>query len=267
MTTDPARARDVASSFGTDADRYDRARPRYPDALIEHVAGAARDVTTRPRPLVLDVGVGTGIVARQLRAAGCDVLGVDVDDRMAEVARRDGTPVEIARFEEWDRAGRTADGITAGQTWHWVDADEGAARAADALEPGGTLTVFWNAGDPPPTLAAAFAAAFQEVVPDSPMAAGMTGGAREGYRGLVARAADGIRRSGRFAEPRELSIDWERTYTRREWLDQVPTTGLATRLPADTLERLLDRLGAAIDSAGGSFVLQGRTLALAARRS
>lgn len=262
---DPEELRQVASSFGVDA-AYDRARPRYPDALITAIADAARDGASGPAPRVLDVGVGTGIVARQLRAAGCAVLGVDVDERMAEVARGDGLEVEVARFEEWEPAGRTFDAVTAGQTWHWVDPDAGAARAADVLRPGGVLTVFWNAGDPPPELATAFAQVYRDVLPGSPLAATSTASAETAYRQMIAAAADGIRGTGRFAEPRERRDAWERTYTRDEWLSLVPTTGVATRLPAAQLDALLAGLGAAIDAAGGSFVQQGFTLAVDAVR-
>ncbi|MFE5294393.1 class I SAM-dependent methyltransferase [Isoptericola sp. NPDC056618] len=267
---DPEELHQVASSFGVDAAAYDRARPRYPDALIAAVADAARDGAAGPTPRVLDVGVGTGIVARQLRAAGCAVLGVDVDERMAEVARGDGTDgidVEVARFEEWDPAGRTFDAVTAGQTWHWVDPDAGATRAADVLRPGGALTVFWNAGDPPPDLAAAFAEVYRDVLPGSPLAATSTASAETAYRQMMDTAADGMRRTGRFAEPHERRDTWERTYTRDEWLALVPTTGVATRLPAARLDALLAGLGAAIDAAGGSFVQQGFTLAVGAVRA
>lgn len=94
------QARAIAESFGVDAARYDRSRPRYPAELIASVvaAGRGRDV--------LDVGIGTGIVARQFQAAGCTVLGVEPDSRMAEFARRTGAEVEVATFENWDPAGR-----------------------------------------------------------------------------------------------------------------------------------------------------------------
>ena len=59
------QAREIAESFGLDADRYDRARPRYPDALVDRIAaGAARSQHRPDVPDVLDVGCGTGIVAR-----------------------------------------------------------------------------------------------------------------------------------------------------------------------------------------------------------
>src|SRR5882762_1044532 len=120
----PHQAREIAESYGTDPARYDRARPAYPDALIEQILAAS------PGRDVLDVGCGTGTAARQFRAAGCQVLGVDVDARMAEWARAGGLEVEVASFEEWDPAGRTFDTVIAGTAWHWIDPVAGAAKAA-----------------------------------------------------------------------------------------------------------------------------------------
>lgn len=77
----------MAESFGTDAERYEQARPGYPDALV------ARIVTGSPAHDVLDVGCGTGIAARQFQAAGCAVLGVEPDARMADFARARGLQV------------------------------------------------------------------------------------------------------------------------------------------------------------------------------
>src|SRR4051794_4857065 len=87
---EPHQAREMAESFGSNAELYDRTRPRYPDAMVDRIVAAS------PGPDVLDVGVGTGIAARQFQAAGCKVLGIDVDARMAEFARRGGLEVEVA---------------------------------------------------------------------------------------------------------------------------------------------------------------------------
>src|SRR5256885_15376084 len=99
--------RQIAESFGVDAERYDRTRSRYPDALVERIVAAG------PGPEFLDVGCGTGIEARQLQAAGCRVLGVEPDARMAAFARRGGLEVEVATFETWDPAGRTFHAVVA----------------------------------------------------------------------------------------------------------------------------------------------------------
>src|SRR4051794_3902031 len=116
-----------AGSFGSVADQYDRFRLAYPDTLIHDLAGL------RPAK-VLDVGCGTGKVAVSLAERGLSVLGVEVDQRMAEVARGHGIEVEVAAFENWAAAGRTFDLITCGDAWHWIDPDHGAAKATEVLE-------------------------------------------------------------------------------------------------------------------------------------
>ena len=131
--------RQVAEGFGADAGRYDRARPTYPADLVDRIIAAS------PGRDVLDVGCGTGISARLFQAEGCRVLGVDPDPRMAEQARQGGTATEVAKFEDWDPAGRTFNAVIAAQAWHWVDPVAGAAKAAAVLRPGSRLAVFWNA--------------------------------------------------------------------------------------------------------------------------
>jgi len=252
------QAREVAESFGADAERYDRARPSYPAALVEAIIAAS------PGLDVLDVGVGTGIAARQFQAAGCRVLGVDPDARMADLARRGGIEVEVAKFEDWDSGGRAFDAVIAAQAWHWVDPVAGAAKAARVLRPGGRLVVFWNAFEPPPGLGEAFAAVFRRVLPDLPISMGALPGP-DGYRVLCAKAADGMRQAGAFEAPQEWRFDSGRTYTRDEWLDQLPTFGgLGQRLPPAKVEELLAGTGAAIDAVGGEFTMRYAAVAATA---
>ncbi len=258
---EPHQARHIAESFGSDPERYDRARPRYPDAMVERIVAAS------PGPDVLDVGCGTGIAALQFQAAGCTVLGVDVDARMAELARRHGLSVEVAKFEAWDPADRAFDAVVAGQTWHWVDPVAGAAKAAEALRPGGRLAVFWNAGQPPPDLAEAFAAVYRRAMPDSLAARGWSRPAVNGYSLLCAKAADGIRQAGGFSDPEQWRFDWQRTYTRDEWLDQLPTQSDHSQFPPAKLQEALEGIGAAVDALGGSFTMRYTTLVVTAART
>ncbi|HET6501787.1 MAG TPA: class I SAM-dependent methyltransferase [Amycolatopsis sp.] len=267
----------MAESFGVDAGRYDRARPRYPDALVQRIVAAS------PGHDVLDVGCGTGIAARQFHAAGCTVLGVEPDERMAAFARhggderrderRDergvehGVEVEVATFEDWDAAGRTFDAVIAGQAWHWVDPVAGAAKAAGVLRPGGRLAVFWHAFEPPSEVADAFAEVYRRVVPDSPFAAQPRRRGSQPYQAMVTTAAEGIGRAGGFGDPEQWRFDWERSYTRDEWLDLLPTTGALTRLPADKLAEVLAGVGAAIDAIGGGFTMSYATVAVTAART
>ncbi|HTZ22946.1 MAG TPA: class I SAM-dependent methyltransferase [Streptosporangiaceae bacterium] len=254
------RARDMAQSFGSDPERYDRARPSYPAALVERVVAAS------PGREVLDVGCGTGIVARQFQAAGCSVLGVEPDTRMAGQARQRGLDVEVATFEDWDPAGRAFDAVVAGQAWHWIDPIAGAAKAARALRGGGRLAVFWNAFQPPPDLAEAFGAVFRRVLPDSPLSQRPAAGAAM-YAGICARAADAIRETSAFGGPEQWEFEWDRPYTRDEWLEQVPTSGFAARLQPETMKQILAGVGAAIDAAGGGFTAHYTTVAVTAART
>ena len=250
----------MAESFGVDVDRYDRARPDYPAELV------ARVVAGSPGPGFLDVGCGTGIEARQFRAAGCRVLGVDPDARMAAFARRGGIDVEVATFEDWEPAGRVFDAVVSGQAWHWVDPVAGPAKAAGVLRPGGLLAVFAHVFQPPAAVADALAEAFRRVLPGSPFA-GESRSAAEIYDVMFAKFADGIRDAGGFGEPERWRFGWERSCTRDEWLDFLPTTGGLTRLAPDALARVLEGVGAAIDGLGGGFVLPYTTLAVVARKA
>jgi SAM-dependent methyltransferase len=252
--------RQVAESFGTDAERYDRARPSYPGALVDRIVAAS------PGPDVLDVGCGTGISARLFQAAGCRVLGVDPDDRMASVARQGGLEVEVAKIEDWDSAGREFDAVIAAQAWHWVDPVAGAAKAAQVLRPGGRLSVFWNAAQLPPELTAAFAEVQRTVQPSLPFKPQARRTAFESYQIMCDKAADGMRAAGAFGEPGQWRFDWDRPYTRDEWLDQVPTMGGYTRLPAAELDEMLAGMGAAIDALGGGFTINYATMAVTATR-
>jgi SAM-dependent methyltransferase len=250
----------MAESFGSDPERYDRARPRYPDAMVDAIVAAS------PGPDVLDVGVGTGIAARQFRAAGCRVLGVDVDPRMADFARRSGLDVEVAAFEAWDPAGRAFDAVTAGQTWHWVDPAAGAAQAARVLRPAGRLALFWNVFEPPAEVADAFCAIHRRVLPDSPRNP-WARSTSDAYAGIFGKVADGIRRAGAFSAPEQWRFAWERDYTRDEWLDQLRTSGEAALIPPDTFALLLSDTSAAIDSLGGVFTMRYSAVVVTATRT
>ena len=270
LPPDPARLpglechqyRQAAESFGVDPERYDRARPRYPDAMVERIVAGS------PGRDILDVGCGTGIAARQFQAAGCRVLAVEPDARMADFARRSGVEVEVATFEAWESAGRTFNAVVAGQAWHWVDPVAGAAKAAQVLRPGGQLAIFWHVYKPSKEVAEAQAAAYHRVAPDSQSTfrPRSRGAARTGA-GFNTRAADGIREAGVFGDAEEWRVDWDRACTRDEWLDMLPTSGALTQLPPDQQAKILEDVGAVIDGIGGSFTVHYTTVAVMAARA
>ncbi|HEY3506018.1 MAG TPA: methyltransferase domain-containing protein [Actinocatenispora sp.] len=252
----------MAESFGVDAERYDRARPPYPDDLIAGI------VTGSPGADVLDVGCGTGIASRQLRAAGCTVLGVEPDARMAEFARRDGLDVEVGTFEEWEPAGRDFDALVAATAWHWVDPAAGPAKAARVLRPGGRFAAFWHAFQLPDAVTDAFATAYQRAVPDSPIAFRSAG--RQGldlYQPMLDKTAGELRATGAFDDAEQWRFEWTRTYGRDEWLEQLSTQGGLTPLRPEQARDILAAVGAAIDGLGGTFTMPYATVTVTATRT
>ena len=155
-----------AESFGTLAEEYDRLRPTIPPALVDDLVALAPE-------RVLDVGCGTGKVARALLERGLSVLGVEFDERMAAVARGHGVEVELGAFEDWDARGRTFDLIVASDAWHWIDPERGWRKVGEVLAPGGTIVRIWNQLGIEPPLRDAFDEIYARVAPGiAPVAPG-----------------------------------------------------------------------------------------------
>lgn len=245
-----------ACSFGSDPERYDRARPSYPSGMLDALVGSgAQDV--------LDVGCGTGIVARLFAARGCRVLGVEPDGRMADVARRNGTRVELSTFEEWNPAGRVFDLVVSGQAWHWVNPELGAAKAATVLRNDGMIAVFWNCGLPDPAVGAAFDRIYERIAPGIDSYSVVLGhGTGERFDATI----DGIARSGLFEPATTATHAWAKRYTRDEWIDHLPTHSDHQSLPAGQLDDLLRAVAHAIDEHGGSFTMGYETIVISAVR-
>lgn len=212
------------------------------------------------------MGCGTGIAARQFQAAGCTVLGVEPDTRMADFARACGLQVEVATFEGWQSAGRVFDAVIAAQSWHWVDPGAGTLKAARLLRPGGRLAIFGHVYEPPAEVAEPLAAAYRRVVPDSPFGKQPARRPLDAYREMYAKFGDAIRETECFDNPEQWRVDWERSYTRDQWLALLPTTGGLTQLSPDKTADILGAVGTAIDSIGGRFTMLYTTLATTAVR-
>jgi SAM-dependent methyltransferase len=245
-----------AVSFGDDPAAYDRERPSYPPALIDDL------VATGPRR-VLDVGCGTGKVGRLLAARGCEVLGVEPDPRMAALARTHGLQVEVARFEDWDAAGRRFDLAVCGQAWHWVDPDDGARAAAEALRPGARLALFWNRGTHDPEAQAALDEVYSRLVPAIQENSGALG-TIDPARGMSHDEA--ISLDGRFGSAEAFTYEWAHDYPRERWLELISTHSDHRVLPDADRARLLRAVGEVVDRFGGSIRLHYRTVLTSWRR-
>jgi SAM-dependent methyltransferase len=230
-----------ASSFGEDAEQYDRVRPAYPDVMVDAL------LAEQPK-LVVDVGCGTGITTRLFSGRGCEVLGIEPDPRMAAVARRRGATVEDGSFEQWDARGRQFDLLVAGQSWHWVDPLTGARRAAEVLRPTGRIGLFWNQSFPAGPARQAMDSVYRHLAPELGAHSVLLGQRDDHLYGDVAQS---LRIGQRFVDVRVERFSHEANYSTEDWLELAATHSDHRTLPGPDLERLIAALREAIDLVGG----------------
>ena len=236
-----------AEGFGAKAEAYDRYRPSYPAELIEWLTPGSPGTA-------VDVGCGTGRVARLLRDAGWTVVGVEIDARMAEVARETGLEVDVSRFEDWEPTVTEVDLICSGQAWHWIDPDAGYQKAADLLRPGGRIAPFWNYYRYDDTTTATIREVYERVAPDAlaqSVTSGLTRVEDRPQTEVPAALAD---RFGPF-EWREFSH--ARTQTVDDWLADVRTHSIHDRLEPSVADTLFGDLRGALEQAGGGTIEVG----------
>lgn len=145
---DPARRlRFVRDLFNRTAQHYDRV-----NRLFSLGSGAwyrracLRWAGLRPGMQVVDVAVGTGLLARQALAITGDphlVVGVDVSEAMLAIARDNlGIPLVQGAAEALPLAPAAADFVTMGYAIrHVADLDAALREALRILRPGGTIVL------------------------------------------------------------------------------------------------------------------------------
>jgi SAM-dependent methyltransferase len=245
-----------AESFGDVAESYERERPSYPAALVDELMSGSPNH-------VLDAGCGTGKAGRLFVARGCAVLGVEIDPRMAAVARRHGLEVEVSAIEDWDPTGRRFDLLISGQAWHWVDPGRGAAVAAAALRPGARVALFWNHGSHDDRTQSTLDEVYGRLAPEIQENA-VAPGSRLPERAALDAAA--MAATGAFGPPESFVHEWFQDYPRERWVELIATHSDHHTLPDDRRAALLAAVGEAVDGLGGSVRLDYRTLLTCWRR-
>lgn len=134
----------LSETFDTVAELYDRARPRYPQALYDDLAALSG---LGPGASVLEIAPATGIVTVPLARRGYRVTAVEMGANLAAIARRNlaeypNANVEVARFEEWPLPYGVFDMVCCATAFSWLEPSVRLEKCAFALKPGGYLAIW-----------------------------------------------------------------------------------------------------------------------------
>lgn len=142
---DPDRYRPT-ERFGDRVDDYRRYRPGYPGALTRWLIAEAALETD---DAVADIGSGTGLLTRDLLAAGLAVHAIEPNAPMRAAAEADlGHYPGFSSVDGSAEATRLPDAsvklITAAQAYHWFVPEAARTESIRILVPGGHAALIWN---------------------------------------------------------------------------------------------------------------------------
>ena len=230
MNIAPASVR--ARAFDAWAADYERYRPGYPAALFDTIATR---LSLPSDARVVDLGTGTGKVARAAAARGWQVTAVDPGEPMLAVLRErataEGVEIDVVRAsaEETGLPAASFDAALAGEAYHWFDARAALTEMARIVRPGGGIAFFWNVGDKADsTLVAGERQLVAEYGID---------GSDVRRPGPLPETREAVRAAGAFDEPEFVQVPHVVGMTGAEYIGLAQTKSHLRTAPADLQER------------------------------
>ncbi|GAB2617794.1 methyltransferase type 11 [Paractinoplanes abujensis] len=257
----------LRTTFGQDAELYDRFRPAYPPRLFTDLDALA---DLGPHTRVLEIGCGTGQATLPLARRGCQVVAMDLSPDMAARARRNlaqfpNVTVVAAAFEDWPPPDGPFDVVLSATAFHWLDPGLRMSKVADLLRPGGSLGIVSThhiAGGTNAFFADA-QRCYERFDPATPP------GMRLTTDDETPEETAEFDRSARFGPVAFRRYEWQQTYTAGEYLNLLMTYSGTRALAPQARNGLLACIAHLIDEVhGGAITKQYRTrLAIGHKKS
>jgi SAM-dependent methyltransferase len=267
------------ASFNEAAALYDGARPDYPEAVFDDLIALSG---VPDAGAVLEIGSGTGKATLPLARRGFSILGIELGEQMAALAREKlaaypQARIEVGAFEDWPVPEGAFDLAVSASAWHWIDPAVGYAKVARALKPAGSLAVMWssqgradNAGengaasdDQYRLFTRALREVYRRVAPEmeEKQAERRYPGAQHFVR------AEALEASGFFSAPEVRNYLWETTYDAASYLRLLDSYSTHRVLDPDVHDRLFAAIGELIETRfEGRVTRRWRAELYAARR-
>ncbi|KYC35115.1 methyltransferase [Scytonema hofmannii PCC 7110] len=130
--------------FGATASDYAKHRAGFPSSLFNRLSEYGIGL---PGQKVVDIGTGTGTLARSFAMRGCHVIGIDPSTSLLEQAKQldlannINVDYRLATAENTGLEESSADVVTAGQCWHWFDRSRAIQEVIRILKANGCIAI------------------------------------------------------------------------------------------------------------------------------
>ena len=259
----PENFQNFQADFGLTANDYATHRAGFPDSLFERLAGWGIGL---PGQKIVDLGTGTGTLARGFALRGSRVTGIDPAAAMLQQAQKldqaAGVQIEyrVATAEHTGLPDACADVVAAGQCWHWFDRAAAAREVKRILRPDGLVVLAHFDWIPlPGNLVEATEQLIRAHNPDWNL---------HGGNGLYPQWLTDLGQAG-FSDLKTFSYDIFVPYTHEGWRGRIrASAGVGASLPPERVAAFDRELAALLQNRFPQPVLQvhHRVFAVAGRR-
>jgi SAM-dependent methyltransferase len=249
-------------SFDQAAGVYSKARPGYPDALIDEIVSYAE---LQPSDRIFEVGCGTGQATESFAKRGYPILATDPGAEMLHGARErlaglNNVQFLKTTFEAWPVERAAFRLIVAAQSWHWVSPEERFSKAAEALSHSGSLAVF---GHVPVGLPVPLLDRFKEIYLRR---TGKWGPPPEAWYLPNGPFKEWFDDSGLFGAVNHKCYPWQWRHTAASYSQFLCTRSDHRMMESVKRDELIAEIAQAIDSHGGQFDVDYESHLYIARR-